>query len=319
MAFNKETGMYEGYIYLITNRINDKKYVGQTITTLKQRFSQHVTHSKNSNQAICKAIAKYRKENFIIEKIEMVDDLSKKELVEKLNVLEKKYIQEYKSLTSQHGYNIDIGGASCSYFSKPVDVYNLDANIIHRFDSANEVSRFYEIDVNTVTNICNGKQNRCMKHDVIFRYQNEPFDKYDTTLIIPNSKNIYQFTMDGDFVGEYNSAYDAVRTFNLDIHPTCLSKAARENKTAGGYVWSYKKEFKFDMDNYRNYVSVDKYSLDGNFWGNYKSVTDAGKSLNLEKVKTSWIADVCSGKSISAYGYIWRYRDEPFNKYRIKL
>lgn len=32
MSYNKETGMYEGYIYLATNVINNKKYVGQTIT-----------------------------------------------------------------------------------------------------------------------------------------------------------------------------------------------------------------------------------------------------------------------------------------------
>lgn len=318
MAFNKDTGMYEGYIYLITNKINNKKYVGQTITTLKQRFSQHVTHSKHSNQAICRAIVKYGKDNFSIEEIKMVDDLSKKHLIEKLNVLEKKYIKEYNSLVSQYGYNIDIGGASCSYFSKPVNVYDLDANIMQKFDSANEAARFYEIDVNTVTNICNGVQNRCMNHDVIFRYQGDSFDKYDSTLLIPNAKVIYQFTMDGNFIGEYGSAYDAVRTLNLNIHPSCLSRAARKNKTAYGYVWSYEKEFKFDINNYRNYVSVDKYSLDGEFLENYKSVTDAGKSLNFNNVKTSWITDVCSGKWVTAYGYIWRYKGEPFNKYRTK-
>ena len=42
MAFNKETGMYEGFIYLITNKINGKQYIGQTITTIKERFYQHI-------------------------------------------------------------------------------------------------------------------------------------------------------------------------------------------------------------------------------------------------------------------------------------
>lgn len=35
MAYNKETGMYEGYIYKIINNINNKAYIGQTITTIR--------------------------------------------------------------------------------------------------------------------------------------------------------------------------------------------------------------------------------------------------------------------------------------------
>lgn len=34
MSFNKDTGMYEGYIYLITNKVNGKGYIGQTNRTV---------------------------------------------------------------------------------------------------------------------------------------------------------------------------------------------------------------------------------------------------------------------------------------------
>lgn len=37
MAYNKETGMWEGYIYKIWNDINDKIYIGQTYSTIKER------------------------------------------------------------------------------------------------------------------------------------------------------------------------------------------------------------------------------------------------------------------------------------------
>ena len=30
-----------GYIYLITNLINKKQYVGQTVQTIEQRFKEH--------------------------------------------------------------------------------------------------------------------------------------------------------------------------------------------------------------------------------------------------------------------------------------
>lgn len=319
MAFNKKTNEYEGFIYLLINKINGKKYVGQTMTTIKNRIRQHFYQRGNKRKyAINLAISKYGKENFDVQEIDKVSCKTKEELQEQLNMKEIYYIKEYHSLTSEHGYNIDKGGSSCSYFSKQVDVYDLDGKFLKTFESVNEAARYYDIYNNTVINICRGIQNRCMKHDVIFRYKGDPFDKYDTSLLIPSAKTLYQFTTDGEFVGEYLTATIAVKESNLNISPTCITRAARLNKTAGGYVWSYEKEFKFDISKYRNYVSVDKYTTDGKFLGNYKSVTEAGNSLNLQNVKTSWITDVCSGKSLTAYGFVWRYKNEPFNLYRVE-
>lgn len=50
-----------GIVYFILNTINGKMYIGQTIQSLKRRFSEHVCHKKS---AIGKAIRKYGKENF---------------------------------------------------------------------------------------------------------------------------------------------------------------------------------------------------------------------------------------------------------------
>jgi len=44
--YNKETGMYEGYIYQIYNPFNMKSYIGQTTQTIKTRLSGHKSSSK---------------------------------------------------------------------------------------------------------------------------------------------------------------------------------------------------------------------------------------------------------------------------------
>ena len=54
-------------IYKITNLINDKKYVGQSIH-IDRRWKEHIYQNRNS--AIHQAIEKYGIENFIFEIIE---------------------------------------------------------------------------------------------------------------------------------------------------------------------------------------------------------------------------------------------------------
>lgn len=39
MAYNKELNIYEGFIYLIENKINKHKYVGQTLQTIKKKMA----------------------------------------------------------------------------------------------------------------------------------------------------------------------------------------------------------------------------------------------------------------------------------------
>jgi group I intron endonuclease len=55
-------------IYLITNLLNNKQYIGQTTQSLEKRWQRHCWKSTSKNSMpICHAISKYGKENFKIE------------------------------------------------------------------------------------------------------------------------------------------------------------------------------------------------------------------------------------------------------------
>lgn len=91
-------------IYKITNLINGKNYIGQTIFSLKHRFRKH----KNENtgrMAIAKAIKKYGVENFRIEELELCQSQ------DELNEAECKWIEFYQS-QAPNGYNIRGGGGA---------------------------------------------------------------------------------------------------------------------------------------------------------------------------------------------------------------
>jgi group I intron endonuclease len=62
--------MRMGIIYLIRNRINGKGYVGQTIQTMRKRWSLHKSEAKRGTDfAICRAIRKHGVANFSIEEL----------------------------------------------------------------------------------------------------------------------------------------------------------------------------------------------------------------------------------------------------------
>ena len=103
--------MEKGEIYMITNVVNGKKYIGQGIYSKDQtgglrRFKEHLNDAvKNNDKSIFleNAIRKYGFTNFTLTILEKADN-------DMLNDLEVKYIQEHKTTDKNFGYNITPGG-----------------------------------------------------------------------------------------------------------------------------------------------------------------------------------------------------------------
>jgi group I intron endonuclease len=96
-----------GLIYLATNKVNGKKYVGQTIFKLEKRIKQHLLMSKRKKIGFDRAIAKYGIKNF---KWKVVENNCP---VKKLNEKEIFYIAKFKTYIIKYpdkGYNLTIGG-----------------------------------------------------------------------------------------------------------------------------------------------------------------------------------------------------------------
>lgn len=63
------------YIYKITNRLNNKSYVGKTTKpSINDRWISHLYDAKRYKTKLYNAINKYGPENFIIEVVEVVPD-----------------------------------------------------------------------------------------------------------------------------------------------------------------------------------------------------------------------------------------------------
>lgn len=99
-------------IYLITNSVNDKKYVGQTVQKLKDRWGAHCCKSViKRGRPIALAIAKYGKEVFEIKEIDRADSIeeaNKKEV----------YWTNFYNCFAPNGYSLKAGGRFYSHLSE---------------------------------------------------------------------------------------------------------------------------------------------------------------------------------------------------------
>lgn len=101
-------------IYMATNLVNGKQYVGQTINSLEQRKGEHIRRSSinNANLYFHNALRKHGAGSF---EWDVLDECS---TLERLNMLEVFYIGFYD--TFGNGYNLTAGGnnAMCSEETK---------------------------------------------------------------------------------------------------------------------------------------------------------------------------------------------------------
>lgn len=97
-------------VYKVTNKINNKIYIGITTQKLDQRMKRHYRDAKRLDRPTVyfhNAILKHGEENFVFEKIEEVNDF------EELNQKEKYWVAFYNSTDKDIGYNLDSGGKYC--------------------------------------------------------------------------------------------------------------------------------------------------------------------------------------------------------------
>ena len=107
---NIKLATIECVIYLITNLVNTKKYVGQTMTTFNKRYEgrgigvervkhYYETNGCKGNHHLYNSILKYGTENFKVEIIHIGQSK------EELNYFEHFYERYYNTLNPMYGYN----------------------------------------------------------------------------------------------------------------------------------------------------------------------------------------------------------------------
>lgn len=244
-----------GYIYKITNLINNKIYIGQTTRSVEVRWKEHL-RSKDE-YPIHKAIRKYGEENFTIEEIEKCEDN------DLLNEREKYYISYYQSYNGNKGYNASPGGSDNTNLINWVKTH--PEEIKQHLNNIRPIAMKYFEDNPQAKKereekrmegykkyITNNKEKWLETQRKNLEKARETLKKQyeeDPTEIIKRaqengakttSKAVYQIDIETNLIiNEFKSCAEASRFLNKNGGHSNISKACKSGKICYGYKWAY--------------------------------------------------------------------------------
>lgn len=244
-----------GYIYKITNKLNNKIYIGQTIKErATDRFSQHrylANHidQENSISYLHRAMHLQGVDNFSFEVIEQVEN-------EQLNEREKYWISFYNSL-APNGYNLTEGGAGTIGYSRPQSVEEKEKrkqsnkNFYIQHPEAKQIvsertKKLWENEEYR-KKVTESNKKFYQEHSDMFKGENNPmYGKKHTQEALDKIKahaatrklRIAQLDKDTlEVIQIFDGVKDAEKA--LKVSHGWLSKAAKQDKIAYGYRWKF--------------------------------------------------------------------------------
>jgi len=317
MAYNQETGMYEGFIYKIWNDVNDKIYIGQTKDTIKNRWHGHMSaalNEKRSASHLYNAMRKYGREKFHIEELIKIESNTFEDLSVKVDDLEILKIEEYNTYADNEcGYNSERGGTGKlkRISGRNVCKYDDDLNLLETYDSLQEAGRRNNIDGSTIWAVCNHHYYRA--GGFVWAYENEeprkpPARKEKVIKIVKHKKEkkiavklteeeknelrlikfelknerIIQYNAFGEVIGEYNDPFEAEKNIPITMSELKLN--------LNGTNLMYKNTIiRYESVPF-NYYPMSKmlhpvvlYDLQGNYINRFESQVDAEKYLGVSR------------------------------------
>ena len=199
------------YIYKITNKINNKIYIGKTERDIEKRFKEHCNNAFKENienRPLYAAMRKYGIENFYITLIEETESPEQREIF---------WIEQLQSF--KYGYNATHGGDGRKYidYAPLVELYK-------KGFSMHKVAEIMKCDFRTVERALNSVN---ILSDERIKLGHQKTYKA-VAKIDKNTKQILEI---------FNSVSEAERKNPTGKHigQVCLGK----RKTAGGFIWKY--------------------------------------------------------------------------------
>ena len=284
-----------GYIYKITNKVNNKIYIGQTSRSIEIRWKEHLRHAFEPNSAgynshFYKSIRKYGVSNFTVDIVEKCDNnlMSKREIF---------WIDFYNSFNPEYGYNLTRGGEG----TRSIDY----EEVYKRYDSGEsvaEISINMNISRSNLTQILKGYENYNAKINIERGHQYMSKTK---------GTPVCQYNLHGVLIAIFDSSKAAARAVSKTTHAN-ISKVCKTKKgVSGGFQWRYvgdsnPGEYTGPLSNVAK--TVYQFDLSRNLINVFESARQASLKTGVDRASITRCCNYDKRYS-TAGGFIWRYEN----------
>lgn len=309
-------GLY-GFIYVTTNLINGKMYVGQ------RKIREGWRTYRGSGHALRKAIKKYGYQNFDRKIIDIAFNQ------DELNSLEYYYVKVFGAMNKRYWYNICEGGrcGAAKLYEKEVSLYDVHGVLINKYKSLTIATKESGDSRDVIRNNCNGKTKVTQKGHV-WRWGDEPFNKYNIEYNDnPKCRSVDSYDLSGNFIKTYYGEKEAERQTGVS-HSSITDCCNGKKSSANDIVWRWQGEpfDKFPVINHierikmmhieKYGISVKQFDLKGNLLNIYNGLHEAERITGVNRAN---ITKCCKGEAVTAGEYIWRYLNDNFGKYNTNV
>ena len=329
--------MYSYEVYKVTNKVNNKVYIGITNKGAGARFKQHLFDAEHGSQyRFHRAIRKYGKENFevsIIAFCNNADELKENEI---------KFISEYESMNPDKGYNMTEGGDGT--FGR---VCTLETRL-----KISEANKGKEVSEETRKLLSELGKVRTTGRDTYWSSGN---------IGASRRKQVLQYDNNGNFIKEYEGVNIAAKETGINF-PLIVNSLKRRNKLeskVNPYIWVYKEDYpdvpetidpslialcpewkpviseacrQANLEARKNKVysdeekaaikqrateacgkQVEQYSIDGELITTFDSISEAARITKQDrKTISNWVSGKTT-KITKQTKFVWKYKTEQSN------
>jgi len=266
-------------IYLITNLVNNKKYVGITSQGIDKRFKGHLRNAfeVNGKNCLSYALRKHGIENFKLELLESEIPLENGEEKEKF------YIQKYNSYYKNNcGYNMTIGGNGTVGYIFTDEVRN-------KISISGKGRKFSK------------ERNEKIRQVMLNREFTEEWKKRISESRLGKNKG-----KDNHFFGRKHTEESKQKMSQANkgkIMSEEFKKHQSEIHKGIKFTEEHKQKLSQNNGSSREVVQLD---LNFNVLNTFKSMKEAERQTGI---KTYGISSCCNNHQKTSGGYMWKYKE----------
>lgn len=320
-------------IYKIENKINGKVYIGQSID-INTRWYNHIKEldgNRHHNEHLQHAWNKYKEDNFEFVVIEECT-------IENIDEQEIYWIDYYKALNPNYGYNMTAGGQGIHGYSwsdedkerlskiqnpDPVLQIDLKGNVVERWRSGSYAARATGYPASGIMNCVRDDGDQYQAHGYIWLYEKVFCDKnfniqeYISTYI-KERQRIFQYDLYGNLIKIWGNTSEIIAYFGKKSKEyktifRCLKHTA---KSYNEYIYLFENDDLELTEEYLRKCRIDCYRYKINQFNAIDKKLI--KTWTIEELKNSefrfsTVRKCCTdnlyGYTVDgmAFSYIWKY------------